>query len=154
MSRRPEAHLGYGIVLNEGEVEERGPAALAYARNMPRALRGTYKDLKAVHELPRVWKDPALRVPEDVSPHHLLDDLGRLHGVGLFPCAGPPDYEGFECSALVFRDTWREQDLGFADGIVLPAVPEDLDRLTNFLALFGALPNTQPLRWIFSVTAI
>lgn len=154
MSRRPEAHLGYGIVLNADEVDARGTAALAYARNMPRALRETYNEIKDLHELPRVWKNPTSKIPHDVSAHHLLDDLGRLHGVGLFPCAGPPYYEGFESSALVFRDTWREQDLGFADGIVLPAVPEDLDRLANFLALLGALPVAQPLRWIFSVTNI
>lgn len=54
----------------------------------------------------------------------------------------------------MFRDTWREQDLGFCDGMVLPTVPTDLDRLANFLALFGAPPNAQPLRWIFSVTNI
>lgn len=155
MSRRPEAHLGYGLVLSASEVEVLGSSALAYARNMPATRRRTYgRILEDLHELPRVWGNEELRCPENVSAHYLLDDLGKLHGLGLFPCAGPPDFEGFECSALVFRETWREQDLGFADGVELPAVPTDLDRLPRFLALFGVPLNAQPLRWVFSVTNI
>lgn len=153
MSRRPEAHIGYGVVLTATDVLQLGPPALAYARNMPRALRGTYAGL-SIFELPKVWKQPKLKCPDDLSPHHLLDDLGRLHGVGLFPLAGPPDYEGFEGSALVFRETWREQDLGFTADIGLPTVPEDLNRLADFLALFGAPMPAGLMSWIFSVTSI
>ena len=155
MSRRPEAHLGYGVILTADEVTSLGSAAKAMALKMSRADRGTYdKEFLRYAELGRLWRQPELKPEEDFSVSALLDELGMLHGVAVFDVPSDPenDYDAHD-HAVVYRETLREQRVGYVDTFVLPEVPEDVARLADFLHRFGFIYKKAP-RWIFGVTDV
>jgi len=159
VSRRPEAHLGYGVVVPSGKLRALGRAAKAMALGLSPEDRARFDpEYLACAEIARVWNDPAMKPEEDFSVHYLLDGLGQLHGVALFQVPTDPDDYDSHDSAVVYRETHREQDHGYTAGLVLPETPRyDPGRLARFFALFGArhaaLVRAEP-RWLFAVTHI